>query len=221
MPARMVLVGLLTLGYLVGSHWLMTSAPPSPWNAVALLAPMLAAIALGAAKARQPGRSLLAVAAIGALCAQAAVGVMIPAPWLYLGQHVVINLLLAFGFGSSLRPGSEALITVMAARVHQRMPPALIAYTRRLTGVWTAYFLTVAALSVLIFFTTPFDRWAEFSNLFCPATIVLMFVGERLLRYRLHPEFERTTIADQIRAYRQGGADLPAGLGAEPNQSIP
>lgn len=210
MPARMVVVGLLTVCYIVASHWLMTSAPPSPWNAVGLLTPMLAAIAFGAVHARQFGRALLATAAIAALCAQAATGVLIPAPWLYLGQHVVINLMLGLWFGSTLRAGGQALITVMAARVHQRMPPALAAYTRNLTRVWTVYFFVIAAASTLLFFTLPFDRWAEFSNLVCPATIVMLFVGERLLRYRLHPEFERATIADQIRAYLQADAALPA-----------
>ena len=37
-----------------------------------------------------------------------------------------------------------------------------------------------------------------------------MFVGEHLLRYRLHPEFERATMLDAIRAYMQArpaGAD--------------
>ncbi len=211
MPARMVLVGLLTVAYIVASHWLMTSAPPSPWNAVALLTPMLAAIAFGAVHARQFGRAMLATAGVIALCTQAAVGVLIPAPWLYLGQHVAINLMLGCWFGSTLRPGSEALITVMAARVHQRVPPSLVVYTRNLTRVWTIYFFVIAAASTLLFFTLPFDRWAEFSNLVCPLTIAGLFVGERLLRYRLHPEFERATIADQIRAYRQGGVAVRPG----------
>lgn len=211
MPARMILVGLLTVVYIVASHWLMTSAPPSPWNAVALLTPMLAAIAFGAVHARQPGRAFLAAAGIVALCIQAAVGVLIPAPSLYLGQHVAINLMLGLWFGSTLRPGSDALITVMAARVHERVPPSLAAYTRNLTRVWTVYFFVIAASSTLLFYTLPFDRWAEFSNLICPATIALLFVGERLLRYRLHPDFERSTIADQIRAYRQGGAAIRPG----------
>jgi hypothetical protein len=32
---------------------------------------------------------------------------------------------------------------------------------------------------------------------------MLMFAGEYLLRYRLHPEFERATMRDAIRAWSQ------------------
>jgi len=33
-----------------------------------------------------------------------------------------------------------------------------------------------------------------------------MFVGEFLLRYRLHPEFERATLADALNAYARRAA---------------
>ena len=36
-----------------------------------------------------------------------------------------------------------------------------------------------------------------------PLAMVLLFVGEFLLRYRLHPEFERATLADAMNAYSQ------------------
>ena len=40
-----------------------------------------------------------------------------------------------------------------------------------------------------------------------------MFVGEYLLRYRLHPEFERATLADTVRAYsRRRRGDRPTAL---------
>jgi hypothetical protein len=33
--------------------------------------------------------------------------------------------------------------------------------------------------------------------------VALMFGGELMIRYRLHPQFERSTAADAIRAYMQ------------------
>ena len=42
MRARVIAVGVATVAYVLGSHWLMTSAPPSPWNAVVVVGPMLA-----------------------------------------------------------------------------------------------------------------------------------------------------------------------------------
>ena len=206
MQARIALIGSLSLAYLAGTHWLMTSASPSPWNAVALLTPMLAAIAVPAWRARQRARFLLALAGIGLLCAQAALGVQVPAPVLYLGQHVAVHLMLALWFASTLRAGSQALITGLAARVHTQMPPSMVAYTRNVTRAWVVYFIATALVSLALYAFASFDAWALFANLGTPLSLVAMFGGEWLLRYRLHPEFERSSVADAIRAYRQASA---------------
>lgn len=205
MQARVVVIGLLSLAYVVGSHWLMTSAAPSPWTAVALLTPMLAAIAFAAWRARQHVRALLALAGIGALCAPASLGILVPASLLYLGQHVVVHLLLALWFASTLRAGSQALITGLAARVHAVMTAPMVAYTRNVTRAWVGYFVATALVSLGLYAFASFATWAVFANLGTPLSLVVMFGGERLLRYRLHPEFERSSVADAIRAYRQTG----------------
>ena len=64
----------------------------------------------------------------------------------------------------------------------------------------------MAALSIGLFLLAPFDAWALFANLVTPLAMVLMFVGEYLLRYRLHPEFERATLAEAMRAYARRDA---------------
>ena len=216
MPARVVAIALLSVGYVALSQWLMTSAPESPWNVAALLVPMLAAAAFGAWAAGQRLRSVLAVAAIAALCLQALLGVLIPAPWLYLGQHVGINLGLAWWFGSSLRDGHVALITRMAGLVHRHMPPAMVTYTRNVTRAWVIYFVAISAVSLLAFALAPFETWAWFANVATPLALAAMFGGERLLRYRLHPDFERTSVADTIRAYREAFAAGPSARGPRP-----
>jgi uncharacterized membrane protein len=208
MRAKVVAIALLSALYVIGSHWLMTSAPPSPWNVVLLLTPMLAAIAFAAWQAGQRIRALLAVAAIVALSLLPAFGVHVPAALLYLGQHVGINLVLGVWFASTLRAGGEPLITMLAGRVHRHMPPAMLAYTRNVTRAWVVYFFAMAAASVLLYVGTSFAHWAEFANLGSPIALGAMFIGERLLRYRLHPGFERTSIADAIRAYSQGRATV-------------
>jgi uncharacterized membrane protein len=48
--------------------------------------------------------------------------------------------------------------------------------------------------------------WATFANLLTPVAILVMFVGEYVLRYRLHPEFERATLAQAVRAYADRGS---------------
>ncbi len=209
MPARIVAIALLSVGYLALSQWLMTSAPESPWNAAVLLVPMLAAAAAGAWAAGQRVRSVLALIGIAALCLQALLGVLIPSPLLYLGQHVGINLGLAWWFGSGLRDGHEALITRLAAMVHRHMPPEMVAYTRNVTRAWVVYFIAMSAASLLLFMLAPFETWAWFANFATPFALAAMFGGERLLRYRLHPDFERSSVADAIRAYRAAFAAGP------------
>ena len=201
MPLRIVAVVLASVAYILGTHWLMTRPGGSPWNVVGVVTPMLAAIAIGAWRGGQRVLGAIAALAIVALCTQALRGIAVAPPLLYLAQHAGIHLSLAIGFGSTLRAGRTPLITTMAARVHQTFTPARWAYTRHLTLAWTLYFVAMAAISLALFAFASFETWALFANLLTPCALVLMFGGEYLLRYRLHPEFERTSIADAIRSY--------------------
>jgi uncharacterized membrane protein len=45
--------------------------------------------------------------------------------------------------------------------------------------------------------------WSLLANLVTPLAIGALFVGEYLLRYRLHPEFERSSLAAALGAWRQ------------------
>jgi len=198
---RVAAVLLLSVAYVAGTHWLMTRPGGSPWNVVGVLTPMLAAIAIGAWRGGQHVLGAIAAIAIAALCTQAVRGVVIAPATLYLAQHAGIHLFLAVGFGSTLRAGHVPLITAMARRVHTEFPPAMVVYTRHVTLAWTMYFVAMAVVSVLLFSFASFGTWALFANLLTPVTLVLMFGAEYGLRYRLHPEFERTTVADAIRSY--------------------
>jgi len=85
--------------------------------------------------------------------------------------------------------------------VHGGLTPAMEHYTRKVTVAWTVYFVAMAALSLGLYLGTTFAVWATFANVGTPVALALMFGGEHLLRYRLHPEFERATMQDAIRAY--------------------
>ena len=203
---RIAAVAILGALYVVACHWLMTRAGASPWNVVGVLTPMLAAIALGAWRGGQRLLGALAVLAIAGLCGQALLGVPVPPQVLYLAQHVGVNLFLAIGFGSTLRAGQVPLITTLASRVHRHFTPDMATYTRKVTLAWTLYFVAISAFSVLLYATVPFDAWAVYANILTPLSVALMFFGEYLLRYRLHPEFERTSVADAIRSYMHNTA---------------
>ena len=167
-----------------------------------MLTPMLAAIAIGAWRGGQLALGALAALAVAGLCAQALYGVQVPPPLLYLGQHVGIHLFLGFAFGGTLRAGHTPLITTLARRVHRHFTPEMADYTRKCTLAWVLYFVGMALFSIALYAAAPFDTWALFANLLTPITLAAMFVGEYLLRYWLHPEFERASFADAIRSYR-------------------
>ncbi|HEY0821695.1 MAG TPA: hypothetical protein VGD46_23170 [Rhizobacter sp.] len=199
---RVGLVLLVGLAYVLASHWLMTQTEASAWNVVGVLSPMLVIVGLGAWRSGHNGVALCVVLALAALCVQAMLGIRVTSHALYLLQHAGINFFLALFFGSSLLPGRTSLITSVAQRVHGHdLPPAHFAYTRQVTAAWTIFFLVIVTISLVLFFGFPFDTWAVFANLVTPIATGAMFAGEYSLRYRLHPEFARSSVADAINAY--------------------
>jgi uncharacterized membrane protein len=221
---RIVAIGLAGVAYVLGSHWLMTHAADSPWSVVVVVAPMLVLVAIGAWRAGQHVLALGTGAVVAVLLLQGVLGLRIPAPVLYVAQHVGINLFLAALFGGTLRAGHKPLITILAERVHRVFTPAMVVYTRKVTVAWTVYFLAMVVVSLGLYAFAPFDTWALFANLLTPVAVVAMFACEYLLRYHLHPEFERTSIAAAVRSYLQGTdapPDAPAAVPKAKADAIP
>ncbi len=203
MQARHVLAAVASVAYVAVSQWLMVRAPESPWSAAALLVPMLAVVCAWMWHAQQRLLAACAAAAIVLLLFQAVAGQPVAAEKLYVAQHVVVHLCLALWFGASLRRDQTPFISRLAARVHRQLTVPMKAYTRNVTLAWTIYFVLMVLVSLALFAGASFEAWATFANLLTPIALALMFGGEYLLRYKLHPEFERVTMMDAIRAYRQ------------------
>ena len=203
---RIVAIGVGSVAYVLGTHWLMTRPGGSPWNVVGVLSPMLLAIAFGAWRAGQRPPALGAAGIVAALCLQAVLGVHVSPQALYVAQHMGIHLFLAVLFGSTLRAGRKPLITTLAERLHRVFTPDMAVYTRTVTLAWALYFIVMATVSLLLYAFAPFDAWALFANLLTPLALVAMFGAEYVLRYRLHPEFERTSMAAAVRSYLQRSA---------------
>ncbi len=195
------------LGYALLSHVLMVHAAQEPWAVIVLFGPLLMAVG-GVAWHQRHGPIAVAVV----LCV---IGVSVVV-WrggvddvnrLYVMQHAGIHLALALGFASTLGSSTVPLITGLAGRL-QAMTPALSAYTRRLTELWACYFVVMAAGSVVLYLLAPWSVWSVFANLVTPVSAAALFMGEHGLRYRLHPEFERISVSDAVRAYRARTEDL-------------
>ncbi|MEO7056602.1 MAG: hypothetical protein ABI281_04200 [Caldimonas sp.] len=206
MGARAALIAVAGLAYVAFTHWLMTSAPASGWNAALIVGPMLLLATLYTWQRRWRWITALLVAATAGLVFQAWHGGGFAPQTLYLAQHVVIHALLGGVFGATLQSGREPLITTLARRVHGRLSPDMADYSRQVTVAWTAYFFAMAGISIGLYLLAPFDAWAVFANFVTPVAMVALFVGEYVMRYRLHPEFERATLSQAVHAYSQRSA---------------
>jgi uncharacterized membrane protein len=210
MAARIVAFALAGAAYIAASHWLMTQTEGSAWAVVGVLSPMLVIIAGGAWRSGHRWVGAAAALSLAILCVQALRGVQLSSHVLYLAQHAGINFFLALAFGSTLRPGRTALITAVALRVHGgHLPADQLLYTRSLTRAWVIFFLVIVAVSLALYSFASFEAWAIFANVLTPIATVVMFGGEHLLRYRLHPHFERATAAEAVRAYMRGAKVPP------------
>src|SRR3954471_2994216 len=162
-PALILLAG-------AGYQWLVYSAVSGQQlDAVRIVLAFLPLAALALWIVTRARRKLLwslalaaAAAAIYAIEQQANWG---PAA-AYSIPHAVIYLSLLWLFARTLLDGDEPLITRLARRVHGTLPPALRAYTRRLTGAWCVFFAAQLIISALLgLFASP-REWSLFANVF-------------------------------------------------------
>jgi uncharacterized membrane protein len=197
------------VGYALASNWLMVHAPAQAWTVALLFGPLL--LGLAADGLRRRHRTTLALAALLAavLAAVVARGGVADVARLYVLQHAAIQAALAWAFGITLRPGATPLISALASRLHARFTPAMRAYTRRLTALWTIYFVTMIGISLALYTFAPWAVWSWFCNVVTPLAALGFFVGEHLLRRWRHPEFERASLTAALLAWRSASAAGP------------
>jgi uncharacterized membrane protein len=120
--------------------------------------------------------------------------------------HAAIYLSLLWLFGRTLRPGIEPLVTRLARRVHGTLPPALAAYTRRVTCAWCAFFSAQIVISMLLFRFSSLNAWSLFVNVLNVPLLIGMFTGEYAYRIIRHRDFPHATFFDGIRAFSRDNA---------------
>lgn len=199
---RWMLALLLVPLYAMASHLAMVHAGASVLTLLIVLGPWVAMALAGLWSAGHRWSAVGATLASGALAVQAGRGHGLDPRLFYLAQHAGAHLILGGWFASTLRAGRQPLISALAQRLHGALDAVHARYTRRVTQVWSGYFCGMAALSLALFAWGDFSHWSFFANLVTPVSAMLLFAGEYLLRYRLHPEFDRVSLADGIRAYR-------------------
>lgn len=198
---RLLLALLGGLAYAGLSHGLMVHAADKPWAIAALLGPallMLTGMALQRRHVLGLGACLLAWGFVAFVALRGGVG---DVNRLYVGQHAGIHLALGLSFMATLRGDRLSMIGIFAQRVHGTLCQGMRRYTRQVTMMWCGYFFGMAVASCWVYGALPWQQWSLLANLITPCLLGVLFVGEYLLRYRLHPEFERASLVDAWRAY--------------------
>jgi len=132
---------------------------------------------------------------------------------------ILINFFLAWLFGRTLGRGRPTLIERLTYLLHspdEVLDPAIGQYAARLTAVWTALFVVLGVVNLLLALvatpsgllesagyspplTAPLATWSQFANLWNYAIVGAVFVGEWSYRRRRFPQQPYRNIFDFIR----------------------
>ena len=148
-----------------------------PW--AGLLLALTALLGLGACLSRRRARTM---AVLGVLALAAVAVAFAASSWMLYLPPVCVNLGLAWFFGHTLAPGREALITRFARLEHSEPDPRVLVYTRRLTWIWTVFFVIMAVVSVALAAFGIREAWVWFTavgNYLCVAALFAIEYGYR------------------------------------------
>ncbi len=121
---------------------------------------------------------------------------------LWFVQHVAGHAMLALVFGRTLLPGEMPLATRIAQAVLPSMPPAVVQYSRGVTLAWTIYFVTMAVVSVALYFGSSTAVWSTFATAVSGPLVALMFVLEFAVRRCVLPASHCASIAQTVAGFR-------------------
>lgn len=112
---------------------------------------------------------------------------------------VIIAFSLAWVFGRTLAPGEVPLISRIGARMRGELPATVACYGRRLTAVWTFFFVLMGLECLLLGLFASAFWWSLFANFLNYAFIALVFVIEYPIRRRVLRDLEHTSFLDSLR----------------------
>ena len=134
-----------------------------------------------------------------------AVAMLFPAAVLY-APPLALYLALCALFAATLRRGDEPMISRFARIARDGdLPPDLARYTRTLTGLWSAFFALMAAVSLGLALSGPIEAWSLFTNLVSYVLLALLLLGEylfRRLRFQHHAHAGFVEFLRRLSTYR-------------------
>ncbi len=176
MKPRSILLPLLGVLYPFLVYVGMATVPPHVF-ALALAAAWLLRVPT---LLRAPGGRWMLGVALGYCVLLAASGESSLLRW----YPTLISLFLLLAFGLSLVAGTPMVERIARAR-EPDLPAAAIPYTRKVTWVWTGFFVFNAALSAALTLWASLRWWTLYNGLIVYFIMGALFAGEWLLRRRL------------------------------------
>jgi uncharacterized membrane protein len=162
--------------------WIAAGHVGPRWIALGLVGLALAR----AAVARQRFWLAVALAAAGLAAASAWFD-----GWTALKLYpVLVNLALLGAFAASLRRG-PSIVERLARLREPALPPEAIAYTRRVTQVWCAFFAANAAVSAATAWRADAAGWALYNGVIAYVAMGALMGGEWLVRRRVRARHAR------------------------------
>jgi len=119
---------------------------------------------------------------------------------LFLLPPVLINLVLALIFGSTLLPGATPLITQFAQIMKGDLDAKALSYSRQVTIAWVLFFILMSVEALLLaLYASPFI-WSLFTNFLNYLFLLLFFLVEYRLRIHHFTEMEHPRFIDFMRS---------------------
>ncbi|MFY9329514.1 MAG: hypothetical protein WAO76_16075 [Georgfuchsia sp.] len=202
-----LLSAVLVVTYALIAFYTATQAQDSPWAVLVAIGPASVAALLLARKALTPGRFIALTLTVLAVMFWAWPSLQRHLGWTYYLQHLGVMLFGALAFGHTLTGSHTPLCTRFAGYLHETLSPALLRYTRQVTMAWSLFFVVMAIVSTLLFFSPlPWAVWSAFDTLLTLPLVGLMFVAEYAMRRLVIPQEPRMGITSAYRAYRSYSA---------------
>jgi uncharacterized membrane protein len=120
-------------------------------------------------------------------------------------SHAALYVLLLAVFAGSLRPGARPVAERLARRIHGTLTPARLAYTRKVTWLWTGFFTFELAGAALLLATGHVRLWSLFVNVLDVPLALLLALVELAVRAVVFRGQAHGTPADMLRAFAGRG----------------
>ena len=195
-------IAVLVIGYPLLAHYTNNSAEGSYLGKWVALAPvvLIALVLAWRSRWRWMLLALLALACVGLWTARSALDEHVGL--VYWLVHITMQIILLVTFGRTLFGGREPLCAYFARLMHGSITPRHEAYARQITLAWSLFFAVITVISTLLFFLAPLPVWSFFANFLNMPLVVLMFLGEYVVRKRVLPERQHSLL-DAFRAMKR------------------